>query len=115
MQLFKRHVHLCAHKMELHAHIQAVRASQKHVLVSVQTVTLFAETLIINMRVTDDGEALLPSDMRMFLKNTELSFWHSTLPTSHAFMSLLEEKFTPKKKKRKFCMTFYGSCFPPQK
>lgn len=71
MHLFKRHVHLCAHKMELHTHIQAVRASQKHVLVSVQTVPLFAETLIINMRVTDDGEALLPSDMRMFLKNTE--------------------------------------------
>lgn len=83
--------------MELHTHIQAVRASQKHVLVSVQTVPQFAETLIINMRVTDDGEALLPSDMRMFLRNTV--FWRCSLPTSHAFTSLLEEKVTQKEKK----------------
>lgn len=61
MLLFKPHVHLCAHTMELHTHIQAVRASQKHVLVSCVVVTLFAETLIINMLVTDDVEALLPS------------------------------------------------------
>jgi len=60
------HVHLCAHKMSC-THTFGLYVLLRNMCVSFCSncacvlVTLFAETLIINMLVTDDVEALLPS------------------------------------------------------